>query len=1087
MENPFQLSDDQLKQIIDGYNQWLSANSKESSYAQTFRKKAEKIRADFLKPEALEKTSDDDLYGIVYEYSRSLEGPAYIRLGEPRIKAALKQLRNAFDYITNSNDSPFIIAQNILDGDYKIDLFAKSFWSPILQARFPDELPNWNNKTERFLKRIGVNISTSKLTVAEKYELLSDSFKYLSSFDNSLDFYTLNHLMHYGTEITEGKRLIRNFIPDEKDPVSEMIEKYKARIRQTKIADELYKWQLTKKYAGRPDIKADDFAEEYKSINYFNLIYHNAKGVGNHIAKERTEQFREQFKKLFDDTIDLQTRVVTFDKETQKIYREIWTKESDSHHQDERTISAYLAYFDANTYPLYKDSYYRKYCKILGEKVGSKRQKYVHYIELLDDFIQTYITSDEELLNMVQSFIPVDGHEDQSHYILAQDILYQMLDQDEKETPKEVTKYWLYAPGENAELWEEFYAAGIMGLGWNQLGDLSQYNTKADIEKKLQEIENTTKSKRNNATANYEFKNGISLGDVIIVKKGRGELLGYGIVESDYYFDESRDRYKSCRKVDWKRKGAYPVSHSLALKTLTDITKYDTNEPGYVKYYEYLMAVVNGEYDPPVEIVKTETETDQNISLNTILYGPPGTGKTYHTVDMAVKIAAADLYELDNHEANKQTYDQLLREGQIVFTTFHQSMCYEDFVEGIKPEPPTEERDNLTYEVKDGIFQQIVTNALFEYVGKGERKELKGTYSFTEAFTNYTDKIKEALENNEEVWLKTRSGSEMEIIDITDRENMSLRHKDKEKTYIVSKRRLEKLYTEIPDINSLGNINEEFRKIIGGCNSSAYWAVLNMLRSEKSPVPSEKTSAKIDYESKKLAVSKLKSSDIILDDTSIKKYVLIIDEINRGNVSEIFGELITLIEDDKRFGHAEGIEATLPYSKSRFVIPPNLYIVGTMNTADRSVEALDTALRRRFAFLERMPNYDLSELANEIEGISLSNLLEIINYRIEKILDRDHQIGHSYFMKVKDIEGLQKIFKDRIIPLLQEYFFGDYEKMGLILGSGFICKNGNDNIGFADFPIDDPEIYEKPIYEIRMEPFSSDPEFVEALESLINN
>lgn len=236
LKNPFQLSDDQLKQIIDGYNQWLSAYPDESKYAKTFSDKAEEIRAYFLNPEALEKTSDDDLYGKVYEYSRSLEGPAYIRLGEQRIRAALKQLRSAFDYITNSNDSPFKIAQNILDEDYKIDLFAKSFWSPILQARFPEELPNWNNKTERFLKRIGVNISTSKLTVAEKYELLSVSFKYLGSFDNSLDFYTLNHLMHYGTEINEGKRLIRNFIPDEKDPVSEIIEKYKERIRQTKMA-----------------------------------------------------------------------------------------------------------------------------------------------------------------------------------------------------------------------------------------------------------------------------------------------------------------------------------------------------------------------------------------------------------------------------------------------------------------------------------------------------------------------------------------------------------------------------------------------------------------------------------------------------------------------------------------------------------------------------------------------------------------------------------------------------------------------------------------------------------------------------------
>ena len=254
--------------------------------------------------------------------------------------------------------------------------------------------------------------------------------------------------------------------------------------------------------------------------------------------------------------------------------------------------------------------------------------------------------------------------------------------------------------------------------------------------------------------------------------------------------------------------------------------------------------------------------------------------------------------------------------------------------------------------------------------------------------------------------------------------------------------------------------------------------------------------------------------------------MLIIDEINRGNISQIFGELITLIEDDKRLGKEEAIEVMLPYSKEKFGVPSNLYIIGTMNTADRSVEALDTALRRRFSFTEMPPDPTLLssprkmwellwkyedigwkdpvykkaeedlfkligvsetvELKNiwdkmgiqsesqiaEFEkipttGIDLSKLLTTINHRIEKLLDRDHQIGHSYFMKVFSWNDLQIAFYNAIIPLLQEYFFGAYHKMGLVLGKGFVEKIIEKTEGkvFADFE-DTVDFDDIPTYRI---------------------
>jgi 5-methylcytosine-specific restriction endonuclease McrBC GTP-binding regulatory subunit McrB len=187
-------------------------------------------------------------------------------------------------------------------------------------------------------------------------------------------------------------------------------------------------------------------------------------------------------------------------------------------------------------------------------------------------------------------------------------------------------------------------------------------------------------------------------------------------------------------------------------------------------------------------------------------------------------------------------------------------------------------------------------------------------------------------------------------------------------------------------------------------------------------------------------------------------YVLIIDEINRGNVSQIFGELITLIEDNKRLGNRDSLQSVLPYSKTNFGIPPNLYIIGTMNTADRSVEALDTALRRRFTFCEYMP---VPELIDKVlgedaiwEGFSLSKVLETINHRIEILLDRDHQIGHSYFLTLKGssnpLKDLKEVFTQKIVPLLQEYFYNDYVKIGMVLGQGFVTIEKRDKVKFAE-------------------------------------
>lgn len=205
------------------------------------------------------------------------------------------------------------------------------------------------------------------------------------------------------------------------------------------------------------------------------------------------------------------------------------------------------------------------------------------------------------------------------------------------------------------------------------------------------------------------------------------------------------------------------------------------------------------------------------------------------------------------------------------------------------------------------------------------------------------------------------------------------------------------------------------------------------------------------------------------------KYAIFIDEINRGNISKIFGELITLVEPSKRLGADDEIMVELPYSKEKFGVPSNLYIIGTMNTADRSIALMDTALRRRFEFVEMMPEYDNLNKIN-IEGINIGEMLKTINDRIEYLYDRDHTIGHAYFMGVTDIKTLANVFKNKILPLLQEYFYDDWEKIRLVLGdSQFIKEKKPAN---ALFKSGTDYIDDKILYEIDKEAFYNEQNYL---------
>ncbi len=423
--------------------------------------------------------------------------------------------------------------------------------------------------------------------------------------------------------------------------------------------------------------------------------------------------------------------------------------------------------------------------------------------------------------------------------------------------------------------------------------------------------------------------------------------------------------------------------------------------------------------------------------LNQILFGPPGTGKTFNTINKALEIIGENIKGLPREDIKKK-FDQKMKDGQIVFTTFHQSMCYEDFIEGIKPCEMDDDK-LLKYEVQPGIFKSLCLSALIP-------NQLD--------FDNAYNKLKEKFANVDQILLKTPTGKDF-AISLNTNNNLSL-------------------HTGPSKIKQGSLTKDNLQKQINGEDVFLSWegyfkGLIEYLKNEFGYSTEEKNSN--------------------------RNYVIIIDEINRGNISQIFGELVTLIEEDKRLGNQEALEVTLPYSKEKFGVPNNLYIIGTMNTADRSVEALDAALRRRFSFTEMPPKPQLiadegnmKDTKGMLDEISLPEILECINNRIEKLLDKDHLIGHSYFMSVTSLSDLKSAFQNKIIPLLQEYFFGDFGKIGLVLGKGFVeTINNNNGTVLADFGYEDAsEFAERTILKIINLEKMNDDIFKNAINQLLN-
>ena len=886
-------------------------------------------------------------------------------------------------------------------------------------------------------------------------------------------------------------------IVSKRNDIQDLIRKYKKHILQTQLKDEKYKWELLHEFKGRPNIDAPDLLEEFKSIKYTNLIYAMGIAVLYHLLNAKPEEMRSLFRKLFDESNDLTQRIKSFNIESLALYRSLG--ETLQHHQDERTIASYLTFYNPEKYTFYKYSFYKKLCGLLNEKEAKKNEKYPHYLQLIHRLIEEYIQHDIELIELVKSYIP-EYYDGSNNLLLTQDILYQMLDKNDdlqEINAKEEFANWFIANDgkisnyyskqfgskkerliEELDLYEQEYKENfnteLFIIDTNDF--INQINIiKINIYDKTTEFSKFSEKRSNDRPRAILGKNNYLR--FLLERFSQQQTINYWIFQGNPKFYDVAGALQDDVLTTWKV-AAHKDKIRIGDKVILWISGEDsgcyalaevTSEVGKIpvnveeiKYYKsdydenedrVSIEIEHNYFNSPIlwKTIKEDgvfkdfkggnqgtnfTATKEQYEalldldsiksgidmgkinnriiqpLNQILYGPPGTGKTF---------------ELQNAHFHN-------------FTIRETALTREQYLESV---------------VADLTWWQVISIAVLD-LGKTKVNDI---------VNHELIKIKEKLSSSKTVrptiWGQLQSHTVMEcpFVNVSNRSEPLYFSKSEDSLWTIDEKLLEDYYPEGKKILAISKnykpSNDTLIKNYDFVTFHQSFSYEDFVEGIKPRLDEGET--EVAFEIKDGIFKKL---CIKAEADPKNNYAIFIDEINRGNVSAIFGELITLIEDDKRLGSTNELKVKLPYSKRELGVPSNLYIIGTMNTADRSVEALDTALRRRFSFSEIMPNPALLEEI-QFNDFNLAEVLKTINERIEVLLDRDHTIGHSYFLKIRngDVGSLKSVFKNNIFPLLQEYFYHDYEKIALILGEGFVRVKKNQTVKFAKFnDINTPDI-----------------------------
>jgi len=731
--------------------------------------------------------------------------------------------------------------------------------------------------------------------------------------------------------------------------------------------DEVYKWKAIEHFQQYWDIDTDDFYEMFKEAfrKRGNLVYQNPFSFLDALGKYFPEQLRNLFLIIYgsDDFYTKLKRAKDFAENSIEELKKKLNKVNFNHQLDERTLSFLLTMQNPDENTFYKKEVYKKLCEYLDIPT-KKEEKYYHFIELLNHIVT--LLNDDISLSIEKTFIP-KGFD--FPLLLAQDIVYQNISKGDEATKL----YWLYSPGEQASKWEEFYNEGIMAIGWDELGDLENYTDRKSILDALIDNYRGGEDQRNNVSAIDDFCNKMNEGDIVIVKKGTKTLLGYGRVTSDYYFDEEREEFLHCRQVKWLKKGEWNLDFTLPRKTLTDITTYNSDVKE-IKYAQYLLNIMNE---------NTSNQEDNHImellkyKPQIILQGPPGTGKTREAKRIARELLG--LGENDSLEGNEQ----------FKLIQFHPSYSYEDFVRGIVAKP-NEEGDGIVYTAENKILGAFAKEAFNNW---NKAQQNTQTLKEQDIFEAFIEHIKEELAQSEDY--KYPLTDSIYIFNADDK-----RFKYKGDNWEVHSRGLNMNYAEIKRIIDSGIRDRQGVTKLTNIGGQARQHASYFIR-----IVEKYYEFKESY------------NPNITDKIPLMPYVLIIDEINRANLSAVLGELIYALEY-----RGEAVQSMYAIDDDNtLVLPANLYIIGTMNTADRSVGHIDYAIRRRFAFVDVLPK----DLTNELGD----NFAEKLYGEVSKLFEgntlspefrkEEVQLGHSYFITEQTPIAIR--WEYEIKPILLEY------------------------------------------------------------------
>lgn len=718
------------------------------------------------------------------------------------------------------------------------------------------------------------------------------------------------------------------------------------------------------------------------------------------------EEFRKLILDLYSDGLDL---------------RKWWEEDSVKFKGFGNGIKSILLFqLFPNKYPIYNNKSWEtfKYLGFIPERLNKGDFDY----QVLTDAVKKLIKyrPDELDINKADAF---------THFFMTSDKadeIWEEIIKDKAEINNKKIKYWLYSPGNNAKYWDEFYEKGIMGIGWDFLKDLKQYKTKEDFNDQMNENYGDEKTRSNNALACYEFTHEMKPGDIVIAKKGRTKYLGYGIVESDYIFDNTRQGYKSIRNVNWIKKGEW-IENDIQFtpKTLTDIT-------GYTDWVDKLKSLIGIDTENIVKEVSAEFKSEV-INYWWLNSNP----KIW---DLATaKIGEYQTYTAYNEKGNKRNrfkYFEQVKPG--------------DKILGYIATPVKEITAIL--EVTKGLYE-IENNLEFEFK---KIEDLQNPISYQSLKSNPNLKDCEPIANNQGSLFKVKH-EEFEIIQaIIDDMNPELIVKEKIENYSVDDA-MEDLFMEQEYFNRIVSTLKRKKNIIlqgapGVGKTFIAKRIAYAMMGKKDKIKTETIQFHQSYSYEDFIQGYRPNEEGKFDLVNgvffnfcrkaqkdlDSDYFFIIDEINRGNLSKIFGELMMLIEHDKR---GEEFAIPLTYSsdsQERFYIPENMHIIGTMNTADRSLALVDYALRRRFSFIDIEPGFNdkfvefiTSRGISEILANSIVERMSRLNAKITndtKNLGRGYCIGHSYFCSydyVDEKEWYKMVIETEIEPLLHEYWFDD--------------------------------------------------------------